>query len=135
MTSNNADWEKGWFYLRNDGTGLLLHRQGADGEDQRLAPRRVAFLTSAEVGVAHRRIAAPGGNGLGAASVIANFHHLRIVPLMERELRVFEMSDATNPTLLARSQLLQDRLLSEYAAMRARHAISLKSVPHSDDGL
>jgi hypothetical protein len=22
MTSNNADWEKGWFYLRNDGAGL-----------------------------------------------------------------------------------------------------------------
>jgi hypothetical protein len=22
MTSNNADWEKGWFYLRNNGTGL-----------------------------------------------------------------------------------------------------------------
>jgi hypothetical protein len=21
MTSNNADWEKGWFYLRNDGGG------------------------------------------------------------------------------------------------------------------
>jgi hypothetical protein len=33
MTSNNADWEKGWFYLRNDGAGLPLHRQGADGED------------------------------------------------------------------------------------------------------
>jgi hypothetical protein len=24
MTSNNADWEKGWFYLRNDGTAPLL---------------------------------------------------------------------------------------------------------------
>jgi hypothetical protein len=22
MTLNNADWEKGWFYLRNDGAGL-----------------------------------------------------------------------------------------------------------------
>jgi hypothetical protein len=22
MTSNNADWEKGLFYLRNDGVGL-----------------------------------------------------------------------------------------------------------------
>jgi hypothetical protein len=22
MTSNNAEWERGWFYLRNDGTGL-----------------------------------------------------------------------------------------------------------------
>jgi hypothetical protein len=23
MTSNNAEWEKGWFYLRNDCAGLL----------------------------------------------------------------------------------------------------------------
>jgi hypothetical protein len=22
MTSNNVEWERGWFYLRNDGTGL-----------------------------------------------------------------------------------------------------------------
>jgi hypothetical protein len=26
MTSNNADWKKGQFYLRNDGAGLPLHR-------------------------------------------------------------------------------------------------------------
>jgi hypothetical protein len=29
-------------------------------------------------------------------SVIANFHHRRIIPLMERELRTFEMSDTVN---------------------------------------
>jgi hypothetical protein len=22
MTTNNAEWERGWFYLRNDGSGL-----------------------------------------------------------------------------------------------------------------
>jgi hypothetical protein len=47
-------------------------------------------------------------DGLGAASIIANFHHRRIVPLMERELRIFKMSDAANPVSLARSWLLQD---------------------------
>jgi hypothetical protein len=26
MTTNNAEWERGWFYLRNDGAGLPLHR-------------------------------------------------------------------------------------------------------------
>jgi hypothetical protein len=52
MTPNNTDWEKGWFYLCNDGASLL-HRQGADGEDRRPEPRRVAFLASAAVGVAH----------------------------------------------------------------------------------
>jgi hypothetical protein len=32
MTSNNTEWEQGWFYLRNDGAGLPLHRHGAEGE-------------------------------------------------------------------------------------------------------
>jgi hypothetical protein len=54
---------------------------------------------------------------------------------METELCIFEMSDAANPVLLARSRLLQERLLKEYVATRARRAISLKSVPHSDDDL
>jgi hypothetical protein len=30
--------------------------------------------------------------GLGAASVLANLHNRRIVPLMERELCIYEMS-------------------------------------------
>jgi hypothetical protein len=73
--------------------------------------------------------------GLGAASILANLHHRRIVPLMERELRIFEMSDAANTTSLAHSRLLQERLLPEYVAMRVRRAVSLKSVPHSHDDL
>jgi hypothetical protein len=31
--------------------------------------------------------------GLGVASVLANLHHRRVVPLMERELRMFEMTE------------------------------------------
>jgi hypothetical protein len=73
--------------------------------------------------------------GLGAASVLANLHHRRIVPLMERELRIFEMSGVANPTSLGRSRLLQDCLLPEYAATRVRRVISLKSVPHHDEDL
>jgi hypothetical protein len=30
MTSNNAEWERGWFYLRNDEPGLP--QQGSEGE-------------------------------------------------------------------------------------------------------
>jgi hypothetical protein len=44
--------------------------------------------------------------GLGAASMLANLHHWQIVPLMERELRIFEMSDAANPMSLVCSRLL-----------------------------
>jgi hypothetical protein len=73
--------------------------------------------------------------GLGAASVLANLHHRRIAPLMERELRIHEMSEAANPTSLARSWFLPKCLPWEYAAMRARHAISLKAGRHDNDDL
>jgi hypothetical protein len=43
------------------------------------------------------------------------------------------MSDVANPTVLARLQLLHERLPSEYAATRARRAISLKAVQHDND--
>jgi hypothetical protein len=66
--------------------------------------------------------------GLGAASVLTNLHHQRIVPLMERRLRIFEMSDATDPVALAQLRLLPDHLPQEYAATRVRRAINLKAI-------
>jgi hypothetical protein len=48
--------------------------------------------------------------GLGAASVLANLHHRRIVPLMERELRIFKMTKEADPTALEGSWLLHERL-------------------------
>jgi hypothetical protein len=73
--------------------------------------------------------------GLGAASVLANLHHRRIVTLMERELRIFEITEEADPTALAHSWLLHERLPQEYAAMRVRRAINLRSVPHGRDNL
>jgi hypothetical protein len=58
----------------------------------------------------------------------AFLHHRRIVPLMERPLRIFEMTETADPTALARSQMLQSPLLWEYAATRARSAVDPKSV-------
>jgi hypothetical protein len=54
---------------------------------------------------------------------------------MERELRMFEMNDEADPTALARSQLLRDRLPREYVTTRARCAINLRSVPNRNDDL
>jgi hypothetical protein len=51
---------------------------------------------------------------------------------MERELRIYEMSEAANPVSLARSRLLHARFPLEYAATRARRAISLKAVRHGN---
>jgi hypothetical protein len=73
--------------------------------------------------------------GLGAASVLANLHQRQIVPLMERELRIYEMRDTADPTILARSRLLHERFPREYTATRARRTISLKAVLHSNDDL
>jgi hypothetical protein len=46
--------------------------------------------------------------GLGTASVLANLHHKRIIPLMEGELRIYEMGETANPVSLARSRLVHD---------------------------
>jgi hypothetical protein len=51
------------------------------------------------------------------------------------ELRIYEMSETTNPASLARSRLLHDLFPPEYAATRARRAISFKHVRHSNDDL
>jgi hypothetical protein len=136
MTSNNADWEKGWSYLRNDGTGLPPYTEKvlmgkADALHHGVSPptrqRRLESLTTT--------LRCLADAGLGAASIIANFHHWRIVPLMDRELYIFEMSDAANPVSVVRSRLLLERFPKEYAATWARRAIKLKSMPHSDDDL
>jgi hypothetical protein len=73
--------------------------------------------------------------GLGAASVLANLHHRRIIPLMKKELCIFEMDETANPVSLARSRLVHDRFPREYTATRARRAISFKAVRHSDADL
>jgi hypothetical protein len=72
---------------------------------------------------------------LGAASVLANLHHRRIVPLMERQLRIFEMDEAADPVVLAQSRLLPDPFPQEYAATRARRAINHKAIKHSHNDL
>jgi hypothetical protein len=73
--------------------------------------------------------------GLGAASVLTNLHHRRIVPLMERELRVFEMTEESDPPALGRLRLLHECFPREYTAMRARRTISIKAGRHSNDDL
>jgi hypothetical protein len=68
------------------------------------------------------------GRGLTAGAVLAFLHHWRVVPLMERPLRIFEMTETADPIALARSRMLQAPLLQEYAATRARSAVDSKSV-------
>jgi hypothetical protein len=65
--------------------------------------------------------------GLTAGCVLANLHHRRIVPLMERRLRIFEMSQDADPVALAESLLLRDPFPRSYAATGSRRAIDLRS--------
>jgi hypothetical protein len=57
--------------------------------------------------------------GLGATLILANLHHRWIVPLMERRLRIYEMTEEADPTVLARSRLLRERFPREYETERA----------------
>jgi hypothetical protein len=73
--------------------------------------------------------------GLIAGCVLTNLHHRRIAPLMERPLRVFEMTEVADPVALARSRLLQDPFPRAFAATRVQRAIDLRSGCCSDDVL
>jgi hypothetical protein len=54
---------------------------------------------------------------------------------MEWELRIYKMSEASNPVSLARSWFLSECFPWEYVATRPRRAVSLKAVKHSNDDL
>jgi hypothetical protein len=133
MTSNNAEWERGWFYLRNDEPGLpswtgKVMREKADSWWHDVSPSsRQDWLDSAL-----QALKALMNAGLTAASVLVNLHHRRIIPLMERRLRVFEMHEEADPMALAQSRLLPDLLPQEYAATRARRAVNLKVIGNDD---
>jgi hypothetical protein len=129
MTSNNTDWERRWFYLRNDEAGLppwtgKVVREKADSWWHGLSPpSRQDRLDSVL-----KALKALADGGLTAASVLANLHHQRIVLLMERRLRIFEVEETADPVALAQSRLRHDLFPWEYAATRARHAINLKAM-------
>jgi hypothetical protein len=136
MTSNNIEWERGWFYLRNDEPGLppwtgKVVREKANSWWHGVSPSsRQDWLDSAL-----KALKALADAGMTVVSVLANLHHRRIVPLMERRLRIFEMEEAADPVALAQSRLLPDLFSREYAATRARRAVNLKAMRTDDTAL
>jgi hypothetical protein len=136
MTSNNAEWERGWFYLRNDEPSLppwtgKVVKEKADSWWHGLSPSSHQDRLDSAL----KALKALADAGLTAALVLANLHHRRIVPLMERRLRIFEMEETADPVALAQSRLLPDLFPQEYAAMRARHAVNLKAMRANDTAL
>jgi hypothetical protein len=74
-------------------------------------------------------------DGLTVGCVLANLHYWRIVPLMERPLRTFEMHEDADPVALAQSRLMPNLLAQEYAATRAWRAIDLRAARIDDAAL
>jgi hypothetical protein len=128
MMTNNADWERGWFYLRKAEpvlppyTGKVLRERPPSWYHGVSPPQHQARLDS--LVVALKELA---GRGLTAGVVLANLHHRRVVPLMERPLRIYEMTEIADPVTLAKSRLLPTPFPRAFAATRARRAIDPKS--------
>jgi hypothetical protein len=136
MTSNNTEWERGWFYLRNDGAALPAYSgkvlmERADSWHHGVSPpshqTRLDSLLDA--------LKALADGSLTARCVLANLHHWLIVPLMERPLRIFEMHEDADPVALAQSRLLPGLFPREYATTRARRAIDLRADRNDDAAL
>jgi hypothetical protein len=72
---------------------------------------------------------------LTVGCVLANIHHRRIVPLMERPLRIYVMHEDADPVALAQSRLMLDLFPRKYAATRARHAIDPRTGWNDDAAL
>jgi hypothetical protein len=110
MTSNNAEWERGWFYLRNDEPGLPSYtgkvlKEKADSWWHGVSPSS----RQDRLGSALRALKSLADAGLGVASVLANPHHRQIVPIMEKRLRIFEMDETADLVALVHSRIVHDR--------------------------
>jgi hypothetical protein len=66
--------------------------------------------------------------GLTAAVVLAQCHRWRVIPLMERALRIYEMAEAADPDVLERSRLLAEPFASVYVAQREKHSVHTKKM-------
>jgi hypothetical protein len=122
MTTNNSEWDRGWFYLRNDDGRLLAYTskvllEKPDAWSYGVSPperqARLEVYTNAL-----QRLA---GKGLIAAIVIANFHRRRVLPLMERKLPLFQMmGDAPYEG----TRMVEEFLSDGVSAQRAGRAVS-----------
>jgi hypothetical protein len=122
MTTNNAGWTRGWFYLRNFGNRLpaftnRMLRERPEKWDWGVSPpphqARLQVLTNALRHLAKK--------GLTAAAVIANFHRQRVIPLTERSLPIFNLTTEAPSAGPRTSYVLHPR---DVAARRARNAVT-----------
>ena len=118
MTTSNAWWSRGWFYLRNDGERLPAHtgkvlRDKLDMWGYGVSPverqSRLGVFIDVLQHLAHQ--------GLTAAAVIANFHRQRVLPLMEMKLEIYQLA---SEAALEGSRMSRRLLSHDAAAQRAK---------------
>ena len=116
MTTNNAGWSRGWFYLRNFSGALpaftkKVLRERPPKWDWGVSPpaqqAKLEGLTDALVHLAKK--------GLTAAAVIANFHRQRVIPLVERALPIYQLT----PGSQVEGSRTSNKLLSHTTAARS----------------
>jgi hypothetical protein len=117
LISSNNGWHDGWFYLRNDDDRLprfsgwvLMSREDnwTYGVIEEEKPKLQPLLD------ALRRLRQ---RGLTAGMVAAAFHRWRVLPLMQRRLRIDEMTPKVS---LEGSRMSHESLPLDEVARRAR---------------
>jgi len=93
MTTNNAGWNRGWFYLRNVGGRLpaftnRVLRERPEKWGWGLSPQNKQTKLEPLLEALQRLVK----KGLTVADVIANFHRQRVIPLMERGVLIFDLT-------------------------------------------
>jgi hypothetical protein len=93
MTTNNAGWTRGWFYLRNFSSKLpaftnRVLRERPEKWDWGVSPP----VHQAKLKVLTDALELLDQRGWTVAAVIANFHRQRVIPLMERVLPIFKLT-------------------------------------------
>ena len=131
MTTNNAGWSRGWFYLRNYSGALpaftnRVLRERPPKWDWGVSPQaqqaKLEVLTDALAHLARK--------GLTAAAVIANFHRQRVITLVERALPIFQLT----PGSQAEGSRTSFKLLSRTTTTRrAKYAVA--EFPHDPEDL
>jgi len=122
MTTNNSEWDCGWFYFRNDDgrfpvyTGKVLLEK-PDAWSCGVSP----LDRQARLKVYIDALQCLAGKGLTADIVIANFHRQRVLPLMERKLPLSQM---TEDALFEGTRMMEELLTDNVSAQRAAQAVS-----------
>jgi len=122
MTTNNREWDRAWFYLRNDGELLPPHTSKVLVEKPDSWGYGVSPLErQARLGVYTDVLRRLANKGLTAAIVVANFHQRRVLPLMERRLPLFKMTEAAPSE---GSRMMAELLSREIATQRAGRTVA-----------